>query len=384
MRILQVTAGYPPQVGGLEYHVESLSLKLAEAGHAVVVYAPHVSGAKNLETANGVETHRFRPLAAPLNNPLMLGLLKELLRGPDFDVIHAHGYLQVTTNMCALRRVCKPTPLVITSHGAVLGYKGWRGVIESSYHRTLGRWTLGLADRVIALSSTQGEILRGLGAAAGKVVVIPNWMDVSEFHAEDGVAKFRETYQLGGSRVVLFVGRLQPRKGVEYLVDAMRYMKSQPKVVVIGDELPAYQGSRERLERQAEEYGLKERLIVVGNLSREDLMPAYVGADVFVLPSLAEGMPIVLLEAMASGTCVVATDIPGNRDLVRNGENGVLVEPRNAAELAHQIDFLLNNDDIRLRLGAQARRDVEENYSPGAVLNRIVDVYREVQESKRS
>lgn len=383
MRILQVTAAYPPQVGGLEYHVESLSRKLVEAGHDVVVYTMHVPGSKRAYTIDGVEVHRFRSAAAPMNNPLTPGLLMELLRRHDFDLIHAHGYLHATTNMCALRRVFNDTPLVVTSHGAVLGYKGWRGVIESSYHRTVGRWTLGLADRVIALSSAQAHIIHDLGVAASKVVVIPNWMDVSDIPSEDGIARFRGTCQLGSSRVILFVGRLQPRKGVEYLVDAMRYMKSEPKVVLIGDELPAYRGSRERLVRKAAEYGLKERVIFLGNLSREELAPAYMAADLFVLPSLAEGLPIVLLEAMAFGRCVLATDIPGNRDLVRNGENGVLFEPMNSVELAQHVDFLLNNDDIRLRLGAQARRDVEQKYSPGVILNRIIDVYRQVQESKR-
>lgn len=379
-----MTAAYPPQVGGLEYHVESLSRKLVEAGHVVVVYTMHVPGSKRTGTIDGVEVHRFRSAAAPMNNPVMPGLLRELLRKDDFDVIHAHGYLHATTNMCALRRVFNDTPMVVTSHGAVMGYKGWRGIIERSYHRTVGRCTLSLADRVIALSSTQADIIRGLGVVAGKVAVIPNWIDVSEIHAESGGTGFRETYRLGSGPVILFVGRLQPRKGVEYLVEAMRYTKSEPKLVVIGDELPAYRGSRERLERKAEEYGFKERVIFLGNLSREDIGPAYMAADVFVLPSLAEGLPIVLLEAMAFGRCVLATDIPGNRDLVRNGENGVLFEPMNAVELAHQIDFLLSNDDIRLRLGTEARRNVEQEYSPKVILNRIADVYREAHQSMRS
>jgi len=383
LRILQVTAAYPPQVGGLEYHVESLSRKLVEAGHVVVVYTMHVPGSKRTGTIDGVEVHRFRSAAAPMNNPVMPGLVRELLRKHDFDVIHAHGYLHATTNMCAVRRVFNDTPLVVTSHGAVMGYMGWRGIIERSYHRTVGRWTLSLADRVIALSATQADIIRELGVAAGKVTVIPNWIDVGELHAENGGAAFRETYRLGSGPVMLFVGRLQPRKGVEYLVEAMRYAKSEPKLVVIGDELPAYRGSRERLERKAEEYGFKERVIFLGNLPREDIGPAYMAADVFVLPSLAEGLPIVLLEAMACGRCVLATDIPGNRDLVRNGENGLLFEPMNAVELARQIDFVLNNDDMRLRLGAQARRDVEENYGPSVVLSRIVDTYRAVQERTR-
>ena len=94
-------------------------------------------------------------------------------------------------------------------------------------------------------------------------------------------------------------------------------------------------------------------------------------------------MPMALLEAMSHGKCVLATNVPGNWDVVKDGVNGALVDAGDPAELAHRIDALLADEQLRVRLGAQARQDVERNYTPGTVLGKMLDVYREVRESKR-
>ena len=129
-----------------------------------------------------------------------------------------------------------------------------------------------------------------------------------------------------------------------------------------------------------QELGLERDVLFLGEFRKEDLGAAYVAADLFVLPSLGEGLPLALLEAMAYGKCVLATNVPGNRDVVKHEWNGLLVEPQNPMELARGIDYLLNDDVLRQGLGAQARRDIEQNYSSDGVLKKILDVYREVQE----
>jgi glycosyltransferase involved in cell wall biosynthesis len=133
------------------------------------------------------------------------------------------------------------------------------------------------------------------------------------------------------------------------------------------------------LEEKVRDLRLEGDVFFLGKFSREDLGVAYTAADLFVLPSLGEGMPLALLEAMSFGRCVLATNVPGNLDVVKDGWNGVLVEPRNSLELAQKIDYLLTNREIAEKLGAQARRDIEQNYNPNTVLARILELYREIQ-----
>jgi glycosyltransferase involved in cell wall biosynthesis len=178
------------------------------------------------------------------------------------------------------------------------------------------------------------------------------------------------------------VGRFLPVKGLKYLIEAAKFTATRPTIVIIGEEAAGYPGTKRVLEEQVKKLGLDRDILFPGSFSREDLAAAYKAADLFVLPSLAEGLPLVLLEAMAWGKCVIATRVPGNLDVVRDGWNGILVEAQNSLELAQKIDFLLADKDGREKLGAQARRDVESNYSSNKILTEIVDLYQDVRRKK--
>jgi glycosyltransferase involved in cell wall biosynthesis len=379
MRILQVSPYYPPHVGGIEYHVEALSQELVKAGHEVVVYTSNVPKSRKYEVVAGVEIYRFNCPFAPLNNPIMPGLFFKLVSRSSFDVIHTHGHFHMSSNLVAFSNVFTRRPFVLTSHGAILNYQGWRGVIETLYHASIGKFTLKSARKVVALTTTQAEILEKLGARNRDIIVVPNWVDLCQISSNADMEEFRRTYKLGNGQVVLFVGGLQPRKGVEYLIEAAKHAKTRPTVVIIGDEGPGYRGSRANLEKHVLDLGLKEQIMFLGSFAREELAAAYEAADLFVLPSLAEGLPLVLLEAMAHGKCVVATNVPGNRDVVKDGWNGVLVEPQNSLELAQKIDLLLADEKMRRRLGTHARQDIEQNYSSGVIIGKLLSVYLDVQ-----
>ena len=380
MRILQVSPFYPPHIGGIEFHVEALSRKLAQAGHEVVVYTSNVPRSKRYEVINGVEIHRFNSLVSPLNNPVMPGMFLKLLGGTKFDVIHAHGHFHMSSTFALLSKVFGRRPIVLTSHGALLNLRGWRKVVEIVFNKTIGRWTLKSVDRIIALSPTQADILEGLGAARKKMSIIPLWIDLDRSGSQADAVKFRNMYRLNDRKVVLFVGRLLPIKGLTYLIEAVKHTETKPAAVIIGGEAPGYSGTRQSLEQKVQELGLNQDVFFLGEFPKQDLGAAYVAADLFVLPSLGEGMPLALLEAMAYGKCVLATEVPGNRDVVKDGWNGLLVEPRNPVELAQKIDYLLRDDTRREKLGKQARQDIEQNYSSDVILNKILDVYHELQE----
>jgi glycosyltransferase involved in cell wall biosynthesis len=268
--------------------------------------------------------------------------------------------------------------MVLTCHGAILEYHGWKRGVERIFNKSVGRWTLRSVDRVIALTPTQADILHELGAPREKTVVIPSWVEMPRVGSRVDVEGFRTAHRLVDKKVVLFVGRLLPVKGLNYLIEAAKYAETRPIVVIIGDEAPGYVGCLESLLQQVKRLELEEQVLFLGRFAREDLEAAYEAADLFVLPSLGEGLPMALLEAMAHGKCVVATDVPGNRDVIKDGWNGVLVEARNPAELARRIDALFGDDKLRAQLGAQARRGAEQDYRADNVIGKIMQVYREV------
>ncbi len=378
MRILQVSPYYPPHIGGIEFHVEALSRKLVEAGHEVVVFTSNVPGSRSREVVDGVEIHRFTPLFAPLNNPVMPGMFFKLLSSDDFDIIHTHGHFHISSTFALLSRVFRRRPVVLTSHGALLNLRGWRKVVEIVFNKTIGRWTLKSVDKIIALSATQADILEKLGAERHKMAIIPLWIDESRPVLQADVAKFRNMHKLDDRKVVLFVGRLLPIKGLTYLIEAVKHTETKPAAVIIGGEAPGYSGTKQALQQKVQELGLEQDVFFLGEFAKQDLGAAYMAADIFVLPSLGEGMPLSLLEAMSYGKCVVTTNVPGNRDVVKDGWNGALVEPRNPAALAQKIDALLGDDNLRASLGAQARLEVGQNYNPDTVLDKILGVYENI------
>ena len=315
---------------------------------------------------------------------MTLGLLSKLLGSDGFDVVHTHIHYHMCSNLTALSNVFKKQPLVLTVHGLMLGYHGWKRAFELVFNRTLGWWTLRSADRVIALTPTLADMVERLGARRERTVVIPGWIEPVSTGSRVDAAGFRTAFGLTGRKVVLFAGRLLPAKGLGDLIDAAEQSQAKPIVAIIGDEAPGYAGCKESLILQVKRLGLEQQVLFLGRFAREDLEAAYEAADLFVLPSVGEGLPMALLEAMAHGKCVLATDVPGNWDVVRDGVNGALVKVRDPAGLAQKIDVLLGDDELRARLGAEARRDVEQNYTPGVVLGKILEVYREVQESRRS
>jgi glycosyltransferase involved in cell wall biosynthesis len=381
MRILQVTPFYPPHIGGIEYHVEALSRKLVEAGHEVTVYTSNVPKTRKHEVVDGVEVYRFKCPFAPLNNPIMPGLFFKLLRSSKFDIVHTHGHFHMSSNMVAFSTLLTGRPFVLTTHGAILGYHGWKRAIEVVFNKTLGVFTLRAARKVVALTATQAEMMKDLGADPRKTVVIPIWIEMDQLKPLGDAQSFRNAYSLGDRRIVLFAGRLLPIKGLEYLIEARKFTRTSPVIVIVGDEAHGYPGTRQALQEKVKMLGLDEQVMFLGSFSREKLAAAYKAADLVVLPSLAEGLPLVLLEAMSLGKCVIATRVPGNIDVVKDGWNGVLVEPKNPRELAEKIDLLLTDSALREKLGAQARRDIEQNYSSQAVLDKILELYHEVEKT---
>lgn len=352
MRILRVAQKcYPNVKGGGAYHVHALSRDQAAHGHDVTVLTVRRGDRPRLETRDGYTVIRRRATASPLGNEISLGLARELWNANNYDVVHAHSHLYVATNLAALRRRVDDKPLAITNHG--LRSQSAPGWAFERYLRTVGRRTLDAADVVFTYTDAERAELRDLGVRTD-VAVVPNGIDVERFTPEGP-----ERDLITGGPTALFVGRLvEGKRPGDALAAVGDLVADHPDLrLVIAGEGPL----RGTLEQRVAEQDLAEHVSFLGHVDYDDMPALYRAADLLVLPSAAEGLPRTMLEALATGTPVVATALAQLKSLLHHG--GVAVPVGHVDALAGDMEELLFDPERRARLGEAGRSYVAERHS---------------------
>lgn len=223
-------------------------------------------------------------------------------------------------------------------------------------------------DRYIAVSSAMGEELRSVVAHPDRVAVIHNTIEPKRF--ESAAGDVRATLDDGGRSIVLTLARLDFQKGLETLIEAAALV---PDVLfLIAGDGP----ERARLEAEAEALGVAERVRFLGR--REDVPELLAACDVFVLPSLFEGLPVSVLEAMAAGRPVVATSVPGTAEAVADGETGILVSPSDPELLARAIRQVTADPAMARRMGDAGRTRVRRLFSADEMGRKLDSLYQEL------
>jgi glycosyltransferase involved in cell wall biosynthesis len=249
----------------------------------------------------------------------------------------------------------------------VTTYGFWYGALSRSRGRRLLKGLLerrGLAHAAAIIATT--EELRARAARLNpRVQVIPNGVDTGLF------TPGQRARRGAGPRRILYVGRLSPEKNLETVVAATASLGAPAIVTMVG-----VGPLRDPLEAQARAHGVLIEL--PGVVDQRRLPDVYRSADVFVLASFTEGHPKVLLEAMACGVPVVASDCPGNRSLVENGRTGLLFDPRRPDELAACLERVLDDEALALRLGQAGRALVESRYDLRRLVEREIQLLRQV------
>ena len=210
--------------------------------------------------------------------------------------------------------------------------------------------------------------------------MIPNAVDPEFFSPCDPAPRVLGGLPGTSGFRILCVGRLVEHKGIEQLIDAMAFLKPPAELIVVGDG--ALRGALEGRARASPSAG---RIHFVGRVPLEDLPEYYRACDVFALPSVSrlEAFGIVALEAMASGLPVVASDIPGVREVVNDGLEGYLADPLDPRSFAGRIDTLLSRPLTRARLARNGRARVLREFTWTKVADRVVEVYEEVLSRRR-
>lgn len=254
------------------------------------------------------------------------------------------------------------------------------GAFHHGYTRTdfkvcaynqLDRWSLRFAAHVVTTNRRFARMLERRGVARRALTVLHNGVRETHATAEEGAALRARLGLAAGDRVVLTVGRLSFEKGQMHAIRAALAWRDRARLVIAGDG-----PDRPALERLARNLGLEDRVVFAG-LTR-DVAPFYALADVFVLPSLSEGSPNVLLEAMASGLPIVATDVGGVPEIAADEVNALLVPAEDAAAMGRSVLRLLNDSTLGSQLGRMARQTVTEHYTPEQRAAALTRVYAHV------
>lgn len=252
-------------------------------------------------------------------------------------------------------------------------------------HLLLDPYLMRRVRRVIALNeSAKSSFISIARVKAASIVVVPNGVDTDFFNPNIEVKEAVKRYGLEGKITVLFVGRLAKIKGVEHLLRAAEIVINgfgyrDTLFVLVG--APTFDAtekpvSMEEILSFVRHHQLDKNITLTGPLPLEEVRALYVAADIFVLPSLAEGDPLVTLEAMASSKPVIGTKVGGITHQIRDGWNGFLVDPADEHQLADKIAYLIDNPDDRRRMGENSRRCAEEEFDWRRVAEKLSVYYQ--------
>ena len=288
--------------------------------------------------------------------------IEEYIQEDAIDVVHTHGYKADVYGFLAAWRLGKP--VVATCHNWV------GGTTALGIYNHLDRMALKKFGALAAVSDEVAQRLLDAGVPAEKIKTIANGIDVQAFEHAQALPVLNVTNE----KVIGMVARLDLQKGFEYLLRAVRELCNTfagLKVVIAGEG-----PDREAIEAMVKEYGLQSNVVLAGQQS--DMPAVYAAMDIFVLPSLNEGLPMTILEAMAAARPVVATRVGAIPTVISDGENGLLVNPRDTKGLRNAIASLLSDPERCRQMGEKAHDWVSRNYTSEAMALKYRQLYDEI------
>lgn len=378
MQIVQVTPRFPPAIGGLENHVYNISVELVERGHKVVVITSNDAevDAVNEEVMNGIEVHRY-PLFLPklFREVWLIPSMVKLFHILQADIIHVHGYRCLSSFITAFLSERKGVPFVLTPHGIFPKRNRFNGLIKSVYDYSLGNTLLKSSDKVIALTESNKSLLLNLGASENKTVIIENGVDVTKYKE----LKFKMARKHGFSGpVLLYVGRIAWHKSLEKVIEALPSIVKDfhdARFLMVGPDCA--KGSTDLL-RLAKKLRVDDSVVMAGRVSESQLHFYYSIADVFILPSIYEGLSLSMLEAMASKVPLIVCSSTGISDVLTHGVDALILKSNTPSEISASVSLLLNCSELREKIRRNAHRLVLRKYTWKVVVDKLESIYEEL------
>lgn len=382
MKIIQATFRYYPSSGGVEDYVQRISEGLALKGHKVEIFTSdieedsHYSRVKDApKIHNGVKIRRFKS-SLKFKNYIAFPFMPVSMMLEEADLIHGHCYMYFPLDCAALICRMKKIPMVFNPYLADIGPPSAFGKL---YRHTLGKLAFS-SDVVIVISDYEKELIYKWGYKPRCVQKITPGVDIEEFDAVKH--DIYDKYGFKDKIKILYAGRLSKSKGIDVLVKAFGILAKKipnAELVIVGPDF----GEKDNLNKLATGLNISPRVHFLDKLSRNDLVSAFKGADIFVLPSRYEAFGIVLIEAMAAKVPVVAARNSAIPYVVKDGVTGVLFQTDNYEDLAGKLMNLLKNDAEKERLVKNGFREVINNYSWENAIDKIEEIYLNLERSKQ-
>lgn len=363
-----VTPLYYPVTGGTESVVENTALKLNELGvDADIMSLNYNTALKNVwseksEIINGLNVFKIAAWKLP-KTIFFINYLPAHFRRKmkQYDIVHFHNEADLSFPLFSYGL---SLPKLLHCHCLDTTYYGYKA------RAPVGRQILlRSANIFVTLSRFLSEMLFDLGVPREKIRIVPNGVDVT---------KFKEGAEKKVENLLLFVGRLDPKKGIPVLLQSLKYLKTPVKLVMIGPPTLGCASYSKTILKLIDDTSKKtiHNITHLGKVGPDELVRWYQKASIFVLPSLSESFPMVNMESLACGTPVVASNVGAVSEVVRDYENGILVPPGNPIKLSEALQYLLDNEDTRLKLGKKGVKCIAENFSSKATAELLIKIYR--------
>ena len=383
MNIIQGCVRYPPAPGGAETVVKAYSEGLLAKGHKVEVITtdlytetPFVKKKMPSEVSGvPVSRHSAFSISGEAHYVLAPGMVTSFLK-KKADIIHTHSYGYFQNHAAWIKERIQSTPWVITPHFHP-SWSMWGGAkrrtLRDFYDSKIGKSTMESADLITCVSNHEKEMLvKEIGLSEDNIKIIYNGIDWSDWEKVPDKMTFRDSYPEVSERFVIFAGRLATNKGIPDLIEAMSISESADvDLVVMGADM----GLGKDLDKVAISLGVKMHRL--GHVNDEIYRSALSAAEILVLPSEYEAFGIVLLEAAAAQTPVVATRVGGIPEAMSEGKNGLIVDYNDPKALSAAIFSILEDDSLKREMGAFGR-EFSKGFSWSSIVNQLESKYLEL------
>lgn len=373
-----VTPFYHPVIGGTESFIESISHTLNQKGITVDILTLNLRSNSTLYNENvtpiwenevckvnginviKVPSTRGIRIFSPLGINFIPGKLLNHLK--NYDILHFHNETDLTLPLFSFPAM---KPKILHCHCLDVSYFTYK-----KYPISLAIFRK-IANIYIAVSNPICDLLIRLGIPREKIRIVPNAVNTE---------LFKPSHEIKGKNLLLFVGRIQPKKGLHILLESLEYLRTPVKLAIIGPLSSLHPDYKDKVFALIKEINKKRvhEVAYLGVKKRGKLIKFYQKASVFVCPSLSEPFGIVNLEALSCETPVVASRVGGIPEVVKHGVNGILVQPGNPRQLAQSIQRLLDNENIRQKYGREGRKMVIQHFSQEIVVRQLCHIYGEL------
>ena len=383
MNIIQGCVRYPPAPGGAETVVRAYSEGLLSKGHNVEVITtdlytetPFVKKDMPNEVSGvPVSRHSAYSISGEAHYVFAPGMVTSFLK-KKADIIHTHSYGYFQNHAAWIKERFQSTPWVITPHFHP-SWSMWGGAkrrtLRDFYDSKIGKSTMESADLITCVSNHEKEMLvKEIGISDDNIKIIFNGINWSDWEQLPDKEKFRKKYPEISDKFVIFAGRLATNKGIPDLIEAISLEGSKRfDLVVMGADM----GLGKELDQLALSKNIKMHRL--GHVDDEIYRSALSAAEVLVLPSEYEAFGIVLLEAAAAGTPVVATRVGGIPEAMSEGKNGLLVEYKNSELLSKSIFSILDDDSLSSEMGSFGR-EFSKDFSWSKIVDNLEKEYQKL------